>query len=163
MAIGSENSLRLTQIHCMKTLKDLQKEYWQALKNYLEVNGSTVRLTTPPLKNWLDIPLSGTYYHLAVAVNTNDKSLNIWFKITGEKSKVKADFEHLYRIAHVASFKEINPNIIWDKMERNQRSAVTLKIHKDFRDKVSWDEQFEWFQVNLEKFDRFFRAKIKEL
>lgn len=147
----------------MKTLKEEQQEYWQALKNYLELNESTVRLTTPPLKNWLDIPLSGTFYHLAVAVNTVNLSLNIWFKITGEKSKVKADFEHLYRIAHTESYKVINPNIIWDKMERNQRSAVTLKIHKDFRDRASWAEQFEWFKDNLEKFDKFFRQKIQEL
>ena len=147
----------------MKTLKEQQQDYWQALKNYLELNNSSVRLTKPPLQNWLDIPLGGTSYHLAVAVNTQDKSLNIWFKITGEKSKVKAEFDHLYRKFHVKSYNEINPYLNWDKMERNQRSAVTLKIHKDFRDKTTWTEQFGWFKDNLEKFDRFFRSKVKDL
>jgi len=131
--------------------------------NYLEVNNSTVRLTKPPLKSWLDIPLGGTYYHLAIAVNTKDISLNIWFKITGERSKVKSDFDNLYRIAHVDSYNEINPYLNWERMERNQRSAVTLKIHWDFRDKSSWTEQFKWFKDNLEKFDLFFRPKVKDL
>jgi hypothetical protein len=30
-------------------------------------------------------------------------------------------------------------------------------------EKNDWTNQFAWFKENLEKFDKFFRTKIKEL
>ena len=63
----------------MKSLKEQQKEYWTELKNYLEVNNSFVNLRRPKAKNWDDIPIGISYFCLSVAVNSLDRSLNIWF------------------------------------------------------------------------------------
>ncbi len=142
-------------------VKRLQQEYWQGLKDYLEGNNSFVKLPNPPLNNLVNIPLGRSKYFLSVALNQKDISLNVWLVIIGEKAK--KDFDRLYEVAYKDSLIEVNQNLIWDRMEADIRSGVTLKTYADYTEKNDWPNQFAWFKENLEKFDRYFRARVKDL
>lgn len=48
-------------------------------------------------------------------------------------------------------------------MNRNKRSAVTLKKNADFTDKSDWVNQFAWFKENLERFYVYFKPKVRYL
>jgi len=139
----------------------LYQEYWQGLKTIMEVNNSFVKLPNPPPNSWFNISLGRTNYFLSVAVNSRDNSINIGLTIIG--SKAKEDFDRLYEVAYWDSLTEINQNLIWDRMAANIRCGVTLKTYADFMERNDWPNQFAWFKENLEKFDRYFRPKIREL
>lgn len=153
--IKSTSSQKLTDIEF------LQLEYWHGLKNFMEENNSFVKLLGTPPKSWFDITLDRDKYFLSVAVNSQDSSLNISLTIIGEKAM--DDFERLYKIAYKDSLVEVNKDLIWYNMQANIKSVVTLKTYADFTEKNDWINQFTWFKQNLERFDNYFRPKIKQL
>lgn len=141
--------------------KLLQQQYWQGLKSYMELNNSFVKLPPPPPNSWFNISLGRSNYFLSVAQNSRDNSINIMLSIIGPKAK--EDFDRLYEIAYKDSILEVSQDLIWDRMQKNIRCAITLKAFADFTEKEDWPNQFTWFKENLEKFDRYFRPKINEL
>lgn len=150
-----------TSVQKISDVKLLQQQYWQGLKNFMELNNSFVKLPSPPPNSWFNISLGRSSYYLSVSLNTRDSSINIMLSIIGPKAK--EDFDRLYEIAYKDSILEVSQDLIWDRMQKNIRSAITLKAFADFMDKEDWANQFTWFKENLEKFDRYFRPKINEL
>jgi len=142
-------------------IKLLQQEYWLGLRNYMEASGSFIQLPGPPSDSWYNIPFGKSKYFLSAAVNPQDISLNIWLTIIGEKSK--EEFDRLYEIAYKDSLIEVNQNLIWDRMQADIKCAVTLKTYADFMDHKDRTNQYAWFKENLERFDRYFRPRIREL
>jgi hypothetical protein len=139
----------------------LQLEYWQGLKSFMEANNSFVKLLGTPPKSWFNIAQDRGKYFLTVTVNTRDNSLNIWLNIIGESAK--EDFDRLYEIAYKDSLVEVNQNLMWYKIQAKVGCTIILKAYADFMEKNDWTNQFVWFKENLEKFDKYFRPKIKEL
>jgi hypothetical protein len=91
-------------------LQLLEQEYWTALKSYMAVNKSVVRLRNPRPRNWDRISIGRTDYHLAIAVNSRDNSLNIWLTFIG--SRAKQDFDELYRTASTESYHMVHKDLI---------------------------------------------------
>jgi hypothetical protein len=147
--------------HELTDLEILQLEYWQGLKNFMEANNSFVKLLGTPPKSWFDVARDKGRYFLTVTANSRDNSLNIWLNIIGEKAK--DDFDRLYEIAYQDSLMEVSQNLMWYKILAKVGCAITLKAYADFMEKNDWPNQFAWFKENLEKFDKFFRVKLKEL
>jgi hypothetical protein len=142
-------------------LKQHQKQYWQGLKAFMEENNSFVKLPTPPPDSWYNIPFGGSKYFLSAAINTQDISLNIWMTIIGEKAK--EEFDKLYELAYKDSLIEVNQNLIWDRMQADIKCAVTLKTYADYLELDDRINQYSWLKENLEKFDKFFRPRFKQL
>jgi hypothetical protein len=139
----------------------LELEYWHGLKNFMEENKSFVKLLGTPPKSWFNTSRDKGRYFLSVTVNPRDISLNIWLNIIGEKAK--DDFDRLYEVAYNNSLVEINQDLMWNKMQAKAGCAITLKAYADFMERNDWTNQYAWFKENLEKFDRYFRPRIKEL
>ena len=127
----------------------------------MEENNSFVRLPTPPPDSWYNIPFGGSKYFLSAAINSQDISLNIWMTIIGEKAK--EEFDKLYELAYKDSLIEVNQNLIWDRMQADIKCAVTLKTYADYMELDDRVNQYSWLKENLEKFDKFFRPRFKQL
>jgi len=149
------SSQKLTESELMKL------EYWHGLKNFMEANNSFVQLLGTPPKSWFNVAEDKGKYFLSVTVNSRESSLNIWLNIIGEKAN--DDFDKLCEVTYKDSLVEINPDLRWYKVQANAGSSVTLKTYADFMEKSDWPNQFAWFKENIEKFDKFFRTRIKRL
>jgi hypothetical protein len=141
--------------------KLLQQEYFQGLKDFMEKNKSFVKMQNPLLQHWTNIAIGKSNFHLSASVNSRDKSINIWLNILGESAK--ENYESLYELAYDNSFKEVNKDLIWDKMEGKKMSAVMLKVKGDFTKREDWFNQFKWFRENLEKFSKYFKPIIASI
>lgn len=141
--------------------KLLQQEYWQGLKDYMEDNKSIVKMQNPLLQHWTNIAIGKSNYHLSASVNSRDKSINIWLNIQGENAK--DNFDKLHEQSYENSLKEINTDLVWDKMEGRKMSVVMLKSNGDFSEKSDWKNQFSWFKEHLEKYTKYFKPKIAKL
>lgn len=149
------SSQKLTEIELLKL------EYWHGLKNFMEANFSFVQLLGTPPKSWFNVAEDKGKYFLSVTINSRESSLNISLNIIGEKAN--DDFDKLCEIAYKDSLVEINQDLRWFKVQANAGSSVTLKSYADFMEKSDWPNQFAWFKENIEKFDKFFRTRIKQL
>jgi len=152
---------RSTSVQPVTGIKLLQRDYWQALKEYMEENKSFVRMQSPSSQHWTNIAIGRTSFHLSASVSSRDSTISIWLNITGEQAK--ENFEKLYAIAHEKSLVEVSNNLFWDKMDGRKMSAVILKTEFNFTDRNNWRNQFAWFKTNLEKYTRFFKPIVAKI
>jgi hypothetical protein len=141
--------------------KQLQMEYFQGLKNYLEEKKCNFKIQKPAPQHWTNISMGKTNLYLSLTINSRDKSINIWLNIQTENAKEM--FEKLYKLAFKDSMSYISPNLFWDKMEGRKMCAVTLKTAGDFSNKQDWNRQFEWFRSHVDKYQQYFKPIIKNL
>jgi hypothetical protein len=141
--------------------KLLQQEYWQGLKDYMESRKSLVKMQNPQLQHWTNIAIGRSNFHISASVNSRDKSLNIWLNIVGDGAK--ENYKKLFESSYENSFTEVSANLIWDEMEGRKMSAVMLKAPGDFTDKNNWNNQFQWFKDNLERFIKYFKPKVAKI
>lgn len=147
--------------HNITDTKLLQMEYFQALKVYLEERKSSFKIQKPAPQHWTNISIGKSNLYLSATVNSRDKSINIWFNI--QTANAKETFDKLYEIAFQDSLKAISSNLVWDRLENRKMSGVTLKTSGDFTDRTDWNNQFEWFKVNIERFIAFFKPIITKM
>lgn len=141
--------------------KLLQQQYWQRLKDFMEAKKSFVKMQNPLLQHWTNIAIGRSNFHLSASVNSRDNSINIWLNIMGDQAK--ENYEKLYETDYENSLTEVNKDLVWDKMDGRKMSAVMLKAPSDFADKNDWDNQFQWFKDNLERFTKYFKLKVAKL
>jgi hypothetical protein len=141
--------------------KLLQQKYWQGLKDFMEAKKSFVKMQNPLLQHWTNIAIGRSNFHLSASVNSRDNSINIWLNIMGEQAK--ENYDKLYETAYEKSLTEVNKDLVWDKMDGRKMSAVMLKVQGDFADMNEWENQFQWFKDNLERFTKYFKPKVANL
>jgi hypothetical protein len=146
----------------MTALQDLQQKYWQGLKDFLESSKNPVTIENPVPKNWLNISMKKNGFHLALAVNSKTDELYLWLLLDGKDGK--DNFDKLHNIAFEESLKVISKDLLWDRMDGLQRSAVKIIMtDADFTKKSDWTKQFMWFKTNLEKFYNYFNPIINNI
>lgn len=135
-----------------------QQNYWTELKSYLEKNKSIIKMQTPPAQHWTNISIGKSDFSISATVSSRDKTIGIWLNILGRNAK--ENFDKLYSAGYEKSFNEVNQDLNWDRMEGRKMCAVILKTSGDFSNSDDWDNQFEWFKTNLEKYHKFFKPII---
>lgn len=141
--------------------KLFQMEYWQGLKNYMEEHKSSVKLRTPKAQNWSDISIGKSDIWVSAAVYSKRRTIEVWLVMRGEQSK--QNFDSLYSLGYNESLIKIDPKINWDRMDTMTQCAVILKKDADYTDKGDWNNQFQWFKENLEKYVKFFKPLMAKV
>ncbi len=141
--------------------KLLQQEYWQALKDYMLESGSKIRTGKPAPQHWTNLAIGKSDYNLAATVNSRENTLGIWLNITGNNAK--DNYDKLFEIGKEQSLSEVSNDLVWNRMDDNKQSAVTLTTAGDIRDRGNWENQFSWFKEYLEAFTTYFKPIIKKI
>ena len=152
---------RSTTSQATTETKILQEKYWRGLKDFMESEKSFVKMQNPLPQHWTNIAIGRSNFNLSASVNSRDNTVNIWLNISGEQAK--ENYDKLYETAYHNSLKEINEDLVWDKMEARKMSAIMLKAAGDFTNTGEWSNQFQWFKEYLERFIKYFKPKIAKL
>lgn len=153
LKISSTNSTKKEK----KTISQLQQEYWESFKNFLEEKKSTVRIKKALPQYWINIPMGRSDYYISAMINTRGNVLSVVLCFMGNDSK--SNYDKLYELAYDGSL-EIK-DIVWDKKEGSKMSEVYLKINGDFLNINDRLKQFVWFMTTLEQFTSYFKPIIK--
>ncbi len=141
--------------------KKLQLEYWEALKLYFKKSGTFINCQKPSPQHWFSFALGKSYYGMSAICSARDKFIRIDVNITGPNAK--ANFNAL-RIKYEADSKnQFSDDLIWEELPDAKVSIINLRRDADVTNRSLWKEQHEWLRVNLEKLDKYFRPRIKEL
>ncbi len=139
----------------------LRNEYWQSLKNFAVQNNSFLNL------KFGDRSYSGAYkfgktgFGLDFGIPARKKVLEVWLWMHRENHKV--NFDKLYSSCYEKSLEIFGSDIVWDRKDNGNSSAIILRKDADYSDKKDWDNQFRWFIENGEKFAKFFKPEIEKL
>jgi len=98
---------------------------------------------------------------MAAVSSVRDNFLRVEFLINTDNSK--EDFRKLKEKFEQQSYEQISKDLIWDEIPDKKVSWAYLKKEANVRDKSDWANQHQWFMETLEKFDKFFRPKVKNL
>jgi len=141
--------------------KLLQQEYWHGLKNFMDENGSRIKMQKPAPQHWTNIAIGKSDLHLSATVSTRDNTISIWLNLTGQNAK--ANYDRLSELAEESSFTEISKNIQWLRMDDKKQCAIILTSKGDMTNKNEWANQFQWFKENIESFTNYFKPIIKRM
>lgn len=150
-----------TSTQGLSKTKAINLEYWQSFKTFVENTDSKLRCPKPQPQHWANFALGKSNFLLAAVVGVRDNFLRVEFLIDGPNSKT--NFRLLKEKYELDSQNEVDSQIIWDEIPAKRVSFVYLKKDFDISNRAQWKSQHEWMKNSLEKFDRFFRDKIKTL
>ena len=141
--------------------KALNLEYWSQMKQYLNDNNTFLKQQKPLPQHWTDFALGRSSFHLSAVSSVRDNFIRIDFILRSDTAK--DDFAKLKEKYEQSSYDEISGELIWDELPDRKGSLIYLKKEAPVSDKEDWDNQHQWFMENIEKFDNFFRDKIKKI
>lgn len=141
--------------------KALNLEYWSAMKKYFEQNGTFLKQQKPQPQHWTTFAIGKSNYSMAAVSSVRDKFIRAEFLINTDNSK--QDFRILKEKFENESYLQIDNKLVWDEIPDKKVAGVFLKKEVNVEDRTDWENQHQWFMETLEKFDKFFRSKIKQL
>ena len=142
-------------------IKQLQQEYWAALKSFIEKEKCIFKMQSPPPQHWTNIALGRSNFNLSAQVNSRESVISIVLNITGDDAK--ENYEKLFSTAFEQSKINISPEIGWDKMDGRKMACVILKSEGDMNKRSDWERQFRWFKIYIEKFIQFYKPIIRNI
>jgi len=141
--------------------KQLQLDFWTRLHELLDEKSSPIRLTKPRPQHWYNFSIGRSEFVLNASMNTQTGFLRVSIGCR------KADREAHYALlkAEQAEIEaEFGEPLEWEPLpgKKIKRIAVYQR-DTDPTNRADWDNQLHWVKDRLEKLDRVFRKRIKQL
>ncbi len=141
--------------------KQLQLEYWQTMKKYFDQSGTFLRCQKPHPHHWTSFALGRSNIHMSAVCGVRDNFIRIDVYLGGDDAKNY--FHKLRNNYEDEANTHFDNKLVWEELPDGKVSIISFRKDADVSDRSLWNEQHEWFKVNLEKFDEYFRPKIKSL
>jgi len=157
----SQAAQRISQEGVTET-KELQYRYWEQLVNFLQDNNSKLRPQNPRPRHWqiFSIGRSGTY--ISATINTREKK-RIGVELYMPHPEHSKTFFHLLMRDKDTIEQEMGTVLEWQELPEKTASRIALYKSADATDESAWPSQHQWFKETIERFDRVFRQRVKNL
>lgn len=157
----SQAAQRISQEGVTET-KELQYRYWEQLVNFLQDNNSKLRPQNPRPRHWqiFSIGRSGTY--ISATINTREKK-RIGVELYMPHPEHSKTFFHLLMRDKDTIEQEMGTALEWQELPEKTASRIALYKSADATAESAWPSQHQWFKETIERFDRVFRQRVKNL
>ena len=141
--------------------KALQLKYWTALKEYLTECGSKLRSQKPHPQHWTNYSIGRSGFSLCATVNTQLNRIGAELQINHDNAK--QFFQLLYQQKEDIE-REMGVALEWCELpDKKSSRIITFLEEADLTDEGDWKRQHSWLRDVLEKLDRVFRERVKNL
>jgi hypothetical protein len=140
----------------------LRRDYWHALKDFVQKNGSSLRV-----KVWERTYSAGIYKFnkpncgLSFYLPPKNNIIRVYFWILGADFREK--FDKLKANCSVRLIEEFGDNLDWRNPDNITWAEIGVSRTADVSNKEDWLNQFQWLQTNAEKLANFFKPEIEKL
>lgn len=133
----------------------LQLNYWNALKEYVSIEGSVLKLRKPRPRQWFNIAcgISGSY--IGLTVNSQQNIIAVELYIGNSKELYQTFLDNKNQIEN-----QIGESLEWMELPTKKASRIKLSNKADFKDENDWERQFEWIKKYAEIFADVFKNYI---
>ncbi|MCS3679338.1 hypothetical protein GGP72_003288 [Salinibacter ruber] len=141
--------------------KKLQLDYWTALSERLEEQGSQVQPRTPRPQHWANYAVGRSGCQLTARVNTRDQRVAVQLAL---KDQEEAEpLFHLLKQEKDAIEGEIGVELSWLPKPDKKVCVVQHEWKADPMDRDEWPEQHSRMRELLGAFHRAFSTRLREL
>ena len=141
--------------------KQLQLEYWTALRALMEDRGGSVRPTKPHPQHWYSLSIGRTNFWMNAFANMQYQRIGVDLIIGGSDAK---PFFHLLQRQKGEVDTSFERPLDWREMPDRQQSRIVLRWDNcDPNERKDWPKQHDWLQKNLEQFHAVFAQRVKQL
>ena len=147
----------------LSNIKKKQLEYWTEFNNFMADNPS--KLFKPQKgqpQHWMNVSMGRSGIYLSCQVNSMTKQIGV-VMITHNSLEDKSNFDTLYANYKSDFDKLFDIPVDWRRMDDKKQSNICVYVDYDFLNAKQRNEQYQWLKETVEKFERFFKDKIKQL
>jgi len=156
----SQAARRISESDLTET-KALQLRYWSALREYMQEHDSPIRSKKPAPRQWIVYGIGRAGFNLAATVHTREHRLGVELYLGSDDAK---SFFHLLMEQKDDIESDIGAVLDWRELpERKSSRIILFKEGVDPTDEADWANQHAWIANWLEKFEKAFRQRVKEL
>ena len=156
----NENTQRATKEQLSETSKS-HLRFWTGLREYIADKGSSLNCPTSGPSRYTVFSIGRGGFSMETHLVPTNKKTSIRLCVDGDNAEA---YFWLLQEQQVAIEKAFGETLEWNELPGNKRSRISLtKVDTDPLDEGDWTNQFEWFRVKLERFDKVFRPIIKNL
>ena len=144
----------------LSEVKQQQKTYWEAFKDFMDERRSIVRCQNPSPQHWMNMSIGRSGFWLNAKVNSLKSRISV--SLNMKTLQGKAVYQYFVDKKDEIEV-EFGSALEWAELPAKNTSIISLTLEgADFRERDEWDTQFEWLATNLERLDKTFRKRIKE-
>ncbi len=141
--------------------RDVQLEFWSEFRNYIEDQGTFLKIRKQYPSGWMDFALGRSDFWLSVVMNNRERHIGVALVIAGTRSREK--YQRLHEsMSQIET--ELGAELEWDyKKDREFNFIYRHRPDSDPSDRYTWTEQFEWLLHILELFHSVFSPRVQIL
>ncbi|MCB9006098.1 MAG: DUF4268 domain-containing protein [Ardenticatenaceae bacterium] len=152
---------RRTDASDLTPAKQLQLEYWTALRQYLEDHNSFMKSQKPSPQHWTNFAIGRSNFYLVAGVNTQQNRISVQLVLDGQEAKPNF---YLLQAEKGAIEQEFGGKLRWRELSKRKQSRIDLdNTSFDLYNRAQWSQQHAWLQQTLEGFHKIFASRIKTL
>jgi hypothetical protein len=141
-------------------LRQLYREYWSGLHDYLAQNERMIRPPKPLPQQWLTFGVGRAGFYLNAVFQREQRRIRVELVINGAD---KAAFRALESNQNEIT-KDFGATLSWDEMPGRKSSRIALyRDDVDMADRNTWEDQFRWYAEQVKTFRRVFTPRIRML
>lgn len=141
--------------------KAINLDYWQAMVKYFEQQGTFLKCQSPLPQHWANFAIGKSDFWMSAIHSVSQDFIRV--EVTINKADSKSVFNLMRTNYEELSKEQIHNDIVWFENPEKRASLVYLRKEVNVTDRDKWQNQHQWLLEYLEKFDKFFRPRIKTL
>ena len=153
-----------TRREIIKDLSEREKQnikYWTELRDYMKNKKSQLRIPSPSPENFLIFAIGKADFTMDPWLGRQKQEIGIRLYVKGEDAKPHFN---LLKQQQEEIDNEFDQPLEWDELPGSKSSRISIhKSNTDPTNEADWKNQYKWLTSNLEKFDKVFRPRIREL
>lgn len=123
-----------------------QLRFWEAMREWGQDHGTSLKLRTPRPQHWFDIAGGSSKWHLALTVNTSSDEMTCQVYIPNDKSLFEKFIAHRTQIESL-----VGSELEWMPLPNKQASRIKMTRVSNIDNESLWEDDFEWMLTNAQK------------
>jgi hypothetical protein len=141
-------------------VKQLQQEFWGAVRVALLASEQFHTLASPRPQSWFDVPLGRSGIWLSLSANTQDRHVGVNVTIdTGRHGRAL----ELLEIQRAAIGQELGLPLQWNPHPEKRLKVIKTTSPANIMDRESWPAAIEWVTKSAVAFHKAFAPRIAQL
>ena len=144
----------------MSATKQLQLEFWTALRDQLQASDVSLKFQTPRLQAWYNIALGRTGFHVQCLANTFQNRISVRLYLKERVAGVAlAQLEQQKEAIH----KEMGMDLTWNPHPEKKDKVVGTARTANLTRRDEWPEYLDWMTTTVTAFRKAFQNRIRAI
>ncbi|RKY05819.1 MAG: DUF4268 domain-containing protein [Planctomycetota bacterium] len=136
-------------------------DYWTGLTEFMQNNGSHIRMPKPAPKHWLIFSVGRNNFQIYTRASNQKQEIGVYLRVSGPN---RLEYFHaLEKQYRQEADQAVGMTLDWRRLLEGKESHIELYYKCDPFDKSDWPNQFQWLSNAVEKLHAYFSPIIKQL